>query len=65
MVPLVGGVATAMLLKVPATCEVRSIALDVLNTTATARLPTVGAGAAVTVILTVATPEVPPGPVAR
>ena len=65
MVPFAGEVATAMLLNNPDICVVRSITLGVLNTTAAVPFITVGAGAEVTEIVTVATPELPPGPVAR
>ena len=64
IVPFTGGVTTAMLLENPDICAVRSIASGVLKTTATARLVAVGSGAAVTVMLTDATADVPPGPVA-
>ena len=65
IVPFAGDVATAMLLIIPDICGVRSMARGVLNTTAKDPLTSDGGGAAVTVMLTVATPDVPPGPVAR
>ena len=65
IVPFAGAAATAMLLTVPDIWGVRSIASGVLNATATATPASVGGGAAATVMLTVATAEVPPGPVAR
>ena len=65
IVPFAGSVATAMPLENPDICAVTSMATGVLNAAVAITLATVGAGAEVTVILTVATPDVPPGPVAR
>ena len=64
MAPLTGGVTTAMVFETPVICEDRSRWSGVLKTTLAARLATVGRGGALTVMNTVATADVPPGPVA-
>ena len=64
MLPLTGGVTTAMLVATPVICAVKSIAVGVENATETERGATVGAAGS-TVILTGGDgDDVPPGPVA-
>ena len=66
-VPLVGGVAMAMLVDVPLICAVRLIATGVLNAVVTVAGAVTMGTAGVTVMLTNAggVEIVPPGPCAR
>ena len=65
IVPLVGGVTTARLMKTPPSCAVMLIATWVLNDVVTGGGDVaVGGAGATTLIETTAMPDKPPGPVA-